>query len=144
MVDGVEYAYDSLEYYTPITLLPEPVKEGYTFSGWQNVISIMPAHNDTIFGTFTVNQHMVTFHNYDGAELQSDKLDYGTMPAYRGTTPVKPTTAQYTYTFKGWHPEVVSVVGDAVYTADYDSVVNQYTVTFLDETGAVLLAREWA
>ena len=144
MVDGVEYAYDSLEYYTPITLLPEPVKEGYTFSGWQNVISIMPAHNDTIFGTFTINQHMVTFHNYDGAELQSDKLDYGTMPAYRGTTPTKPTTAQYTYTFKGWHPEVVSVVGDAVYTADYDSVVNQYTVTFLDENGAVLLAREWA
>ena len=143
MVDGEEYAYDSLEYFSEITLLPEPTREGYTFSGWQNVIEFMPEHNDTIYGFFTPNRYAISFLNYDGVELQSDSMEYGQMPAYIGATPVKPANVQYTYTFKGWSPEVVTVSGDAVYTAEYDSVVNSYTIIFLNDDGTELCHDEW-
>ena len=116
MVDGIEYAYDSINNDSPVVMRPEPTLEGYTFSGWNKTITTMPMHNDTIYGTFSINQYQVSFTNYDGAELQSGMLDYGTMPAYTGATPIKPATAQYTYQFAGWSPEVATVSGDAIYT----------------------------
>ena len=72
-------------------------------------------------------QYTITFSNYDGTELERAKFDYGKIPIYSGATPERPATAQYTYTFKGWMPELVAVTENAVYTADYDRVVNQST-----------------
>ena len=60
------------------------------------------------------------------------------MPTYTGETPTRARTAQYTYTFAGWLPELTEVAGDATYTAVYESVLNQYTVLFLDEDGTEL------
>ena len=54
MVDGIEYAYDSIDNNSPVVMRPEPTREGYTFSGWDKTITIMPMHNDTIYGTFSI------------------------------------------------------------------------------------------
>ena len=77
--------------------------------------------------TFTV-----VWKNYDGAVLETDTgLKKGEMPHYDGDTPSRVATAQYTYTFEGWSPEVVAVTADAEYTATYSRALNSYTVTWV-------------
>ncbi len=64
---------------------------------------------------------------------------------YTGETPTKTATAQYTYTFNNtWTPEIVPVTDAATYTAQFDSVVNKYTVTWLDGDGDTLKAEQVA
>uniref|UniRef100_UPI003AB764F7 InlB B-repeat-containing protein n=1 Tax=Hominenteromicrobium sp. TaxID=3073581 RepID=UPI003AB764F7 len=72
----------------------------------------------------------------DGSEVRTDtEVPYGT----ELEVPADPTRAaddQYTYTFKGWTPEVETVTGDAVYTAVYDKAVNKYTIKWVDWDGS--------
>ena len=83
-------------------------------------------------------KYIVTFSNDDGTILQQDTLELGAMPAYRGDTPTKESTAQYTYTFTGWSPELDVVTGHASYYAQYESTLNQYEVTFYNWDGTLL------
>lgn len=53
MVDDEAYKTIDVEYGAGITPEAEPIKEGYTFSGWSLIPEIMPAHDVTITGAFT-------------------------------------------------------------------------------------------
>lgn len=66
-------------------------------------------------------EYKITFVNWDGAELQSGMVAEGELPVYEGDEPTRPATEQYTYTFKGWSPEIAEVTGDATYTATYEA-----------------------
>lgn len=79
--------------------------------------------------TFTV-----VWKNYDGTVLETDTgLKKGETPTYDSATPTRAASAQYTFTFEGWTPEVVAVTADAEYTATYSETVNQYTVNWVIE-----------
>ena len=54
MVDGETYKTYSLHYGDAIAAEPEPVKEGYAFSGWSEVPQTMPARDVVVRGTFTL------------------------------------------------------------------------------------------
>ena len=54
-VDGVEYKNYAVEYGSNITPETEPIKEGYTFSGWSEIPSVMPAFDVNVNGSFTKN-----------------------------------------------------------------------------------------
>ena len=55
MVDNMEYKSFVIDYGTAITPEPAPTKEGYTFSGWSDIPTTMPAHDVIITGSFTKN-----------------------------------------------------------------------------------------
>lgn len=85
-------------------------------------------------GTWTSDiTYTVTWVDGNGKILKTEQVLYGKTPVYEGENPTKTTTAQYTYSFNGtWSPEIVPVTDDAVYTAQFDSTVNQYTITWKD------------
>lgn len=103
----------------------------YTFAGWD--LEVGPISEDTIYtATYsaTINEYTVTWLDWDGNTLDTDTLEYGTLPRYEWATPTKTATAQYTYTFNNtWSPEITTVTWNATYTAQFDSTVNQYTVS---------------
>ena len=65
MLDGEVYATDSVSYGSEIVLIEEPTKEGYTFSGWNEVPATMPAEDIIVKGSFIedattgINQVMI-------------------------------------------------------------------------------------
>ncbi len=111
----------------------------YTFTGWDP--EIVAVTEDAIYtATYSnsVNEYTIMFVDEDGTELQSGKVAYGEIPVYTGETPTKAADEQYTYTFTGWTPEIVTVTGDATYTATYSSTINEYTIMFVDDDGTEL------
>jgi len=136
---------DSLEYGAmPNYVGTIPIRESsaeysYSFRGWTPILSPI-AGNVTYTAQYDsiVNRYVVIFRDEDSTLLQIDTLLYGVLPEYRGTTPSKLATAQYSYHFAGWNNAITSVVGDAFYTATYTSVIKKYVVTFVDEGGEVL------
>ena len=61
LVDGEEYKTIEIGYGTSITPEAEPVKEGYTFSGWSWIPKKMPEEDVTVTGYFTVNKYKLTY-----------------------------------------------------------------------------------
>lgn len=52
IVDGEIYAIDNFAYGSEIVPEEEPVKEGYTFSGWSEIPETMPSHDVEVTGSF--------------------------------------------------------------------------------------------
>ncbi len=110
----------------------------YTFSGWDKDI-ILCDGDKTYTATYTtdVNVYTVTFKNYDGTVVAVQTYHYGDSV----TAPSDPSRAAdetYTYVFKGWTPAVSKVIGNTIYTAEYDPVYIDYTVKFVDYNGNVI------
>ena len=101
----------------------------YTFKGWDKEIAEVTG-DVTYTATFDkkVNKYAVTFKNGEEV-LQSTEVEYGTTPEYKGETPTRQATAQFTYTFKGWDKEIAAVTGDVTYAATFNQTINQYAIT---------------
>lgn len=64
--------------------------------------------------------YIITFVNDDNITiLQQGEVEEGVLPIYNGETPTKRETAQYTYTFAGWSPEITEAIEDTTYVAVY-------------------------
>lgn len=73
----------------------------------------------------------ITWKNYDGTLLAIDeKVKEGSTPTYVGETPFRFTDADYTYTFKGWEPEIEVVSQDQTYVAVFTKEDIKYNITY--------------
>ena len=123
MVDGEVYHTESLAHKAEVTIPDAPTKEGYTFSGWNNVPATMPAEDVTASGFFIINKYLVTFKIGDEV-ISSESMEYGS------TIVVPETPEREGYTFDGWG-EVAETVpaGDVTYEGSYS--VNSYLLTYV-------------
>ena len=86
---------------------------------------------------FAIKTFTVTFKNWDGTVLNSYTVNYGaTSPT--PSTPTRPSTAQYDYTFDKWDTSYSNVTSNITVTAVYKQTVRSYTVTFKDHDGTVI------
>ena len=123
-VDGENYKSYKIKYGEKITPEAAPEKEGYSFSGWDNVPETMPAKDVTVKGAFTVNIYKLIY-KVDGTDYKSFDVEYGSS--------ITPESApeKEGYSFSGWDnvPESmpakdVIVTGSFKETTGIISVIN--------------------
>ena len=75
--------------------------------------------------------------------MDAETVPFGAAVLYRGATPTRPATFQYTYTFAGWDHALDSVKTDFETTAQYATNRTPYTITFLNYDGTVISHDLW-
>ena len=125
-VDGDVYKTVSVAYGTTITPEPAPMREGYTFSGWNGLPTMMPDHDVTVTGTFYINYYSLTY-KVDGSVYRTSRLAYGST-----ITPIAAPTMEG-YTFSGWSeiPETMPA-HDVVVTGSFTANASYYLFYVLD------------
>ena len=113
----------------------------YTFKEWSPaVVAVTGEAEYTATYTETKNSYTITW-IIDGVET-TEEYEYGATPSH--ADPTKEADAQYTYTFAAWEPAISTVTGDATYTAQFNSTVNEYTITWVDGNGDTLKTEQVA
>ena len=99
----------------------------YSFKAWSPT-RVAATENATYTATYNMalRSYTVRFLNYDGTVLQTETLDYGTTPSYKGKTP---TYADESKEFIGWDDVMRSVNCNKDYTAQYTTKTYTITVT---------------
>ena len=87
------------------------------------------------------SDYTVLFQDDDGREISKRSYHYGEtllVPA----NPSKAADDTFTYEFAGWDSTpTATVVGSVTYTATYNEIYNNYTVTFVDYNDNVILTK---
>ena len=122
MVDGKEYKAYEVEYGSSITPETDPTKEGYIFSGWDNVPETMPANDVTVSGTFTIGTYTLTY-LVDGEEYKTISYEYG------ATITAEDEPTKEGYTFSGWSDIPSTMPGNNI-TVTGTFTVNKYKLTY--------------
>lgn len=105
--------------------VPVISKNGYTFSGWNNIPETMPAENITLEGTLALNKHQIKYivDNDESTATIIENVPYGSIITAIDN-PVKNG-----YTFSGW-ADVPETMPDCDVTIKGSFTQNTYTITY--------------
>lgn len=117
---------------------PVFIKEGYTLS-WDKSFENV-TENITVTAVWTIKTFIVTFLDWNGAQLKSEIVQYGASAA-APDDPQRESSADYTYIFSGWDNIFENVTENIEVTAQYTQTKNEYIVTF-DGNGGLLQSGE--
>ncbi|GKX67499.1 InlB B-repeat-containing protein [Inconstantimicrobium mannanitabidum] len=104
-----------------------PVKEGYTFAGWDKEFNLIEG-DIVVVAQYNINHYAVTFQDYDGTQIGTvQRVEYG----HGAVAPQAP--AREGYTFAGWDKSFDHITGNLIVKATY--TINHYDVTFQNYDG---------
>lgn len=117
------------------------IKSVYTFAGWDKQPTGTMVTSDLVFvAKFneTKRKYRVNFYNHDGSKvLDTQEVEYGSVPTYNGVTPTKPSGNTSVYTFANkWQNRATNevglqkVTGAIDYIPLFDDETRYYTITF--------------
>ena len=115
-----------------------PVREGYTFSGWDKELPAAINADITINAQWTIKTYTVRYVDGQGNTVSTQTVEHGkAAQAYTGT-PTRPGFA-----FKGWDRELpAAITADVTITALWEAEKpvepTMYTVTYTDGQGHTL------
>lgn len=120
-----------------ITATPET---GYHFVRWNdnntnNPRTVEVTEDMNFIAYFDINTYSIRFMNGEEV-LQALTVNHGIVPEYTGSTPTKASTAQYNYSFSGWQIAPYAADKDQDYIAQFEAILRQYTIRFLNEDGS--------
>lgn len=116
---------ESVAYQSAATPPANPLRVGYTFTGWSDAYSSITADID-ITAQYTPIQYPVCFVDWDGAVLSRQDVDYGTA----ATPPASPSREGYTFT--SWSGNYAAIYSETVSVALYEPSSTRYSVTYED------------
>lgn len=106
--------------------------KGHVFVGWKDAdgneyadgesVKNLTTENGvkvTLYAQWEPEEYTVTWLNDDGSTIGTTRVKYGEKPIHDDTT--KAETDQYTYTFKGWSPDIADVRNAIAHAAPVDS-----------------------
>ena len=129
----VAYAEIRQDYGTEIADVADPVKTGYTFTGWDiDIPDTMPAEDLTITANWKINQYTITF--VDTGDVAYEKITKNYKEAVGAVAdPVKTG-----YTFKGWDKDIPDTMPAENMTITANWEINQYTFKFEVDGGSAV------
>lgn len=133
VVDGYIYRESQLDYGSPIVPESAPVKDGYTFFGWDNIPQTMPAENIVVTGTLLPNKYKLIYKVNDEIYKMLE-LDYGSQII------AEPAPSREGYTFSGWSWIPSKMPSEDVVISGF-YVPNKYTVTYMIDNAMYLSER---
>ncbi|MDE6480445.1 MAG: InlB B-repeat-containing protein, partial [Muribaculaceae bacterium] len=121
-IDGTVLFTDDVEYGTPVTAPEAPAKEGYTFNGWGEIPTAMPAYDLEYDGSYTINRYPITF------KIGDDVVYYATLE-YGASIESPAAPEKEGHSFSGWGVvPAVMPASELEITGDY--TVNSYNLVF--------------
>jgi uncharacterized repeat protein (TIGR02543 family) len=147
--EGTDVSSIAQDYNTEVTEPSDPIRTGYTFSGWFSDVALENAYtfstisaiNITLYAKWTINQYTITFDSNQGTDVASITQDYNT----EVTAPSDPIRTGYT--FSGWFSDVALENAYTFSTISANNItlyakwtINQYTITFDTDGGTTINA----
>lgn len=121
---------------------PAPTKPSdtwnYTYWKWDRTFPFTITANTTTTALFRSDEEFtVTFKDYDGSVLDTQIVTQhmaAVDPVTSGkiARPVRPSTAQYSYSYNGWNTSFSDVTANLTVTARYTQSTRYYAISFYD------------
>ena len=123
--DGTTLKTEQVEQGQSATAPADPVREGYTFIGWDKSFSNVQS-DLTVTALYEQNApdpiyYTVIFQDWDGTTLKTEQVEQGKS----ATAPAPPVREGYT--FKGWDKDFSNVQSNLTVTAQYEQIVTPPT-----------------
>ena len=113
----------------------DPVREGYTFIGWDKDFSSV-IEDMTVTALYQINRYQVRFYDWDDTLLKTDRVEY----LSAATAPADPVREGYT--FIGWDKDFNSITVDLDVYAQYEEGADkEFEVVFSDQDNNELSAQ---